>query len=216
MAAYLYVSGIQRRPNTPRIRRNPLEFLTEQEIIMEYRLDRRTIGQLSKKLSDKLKHKTKRSSALTVTEQILIALKTLGSGSFQNSAKDNINVSQPTVSLTLTRFLEALLECTADYIYMPTSQQQLNKNKLDFYEVAELPNVVGAVDGTHIPIIAPKNIEHLFVNRKNFHSINVQVRFLLGLQYSFIAIAILQVSFKLFSYGTNVVININRQFATRI
>lgn len=29
------------------------------------------------------------------------------------------------------------------------------------------------IDGTHIPIKAPNNDEHLFVNRNDFHSINV-------------------------------------------
>ena len=35
-----------------------------------------------------------------------------------------------------------------------------------------LPGIIGAVDGTHVPIIAPSVNE----NRKNFHSMNVQVK----------------------------------------
>ena len=41
--------------------------------------------------------------------------------------------------------------------------------------VSGFPNVVGAVDGTFIQIIAPKENEPDFLNRKGFHSINVQV-----------------------------------------
>ncbi|XP_052073942.1 putative nuclease HARBI1 [Mytilus californianus] len=37
-----------------------------------------------------------------------------------------------------------------------------------------MPNVVGAVDGTLIPIIRPSEDEQIFVCRKNFHSLNVQ------------------------------------------
>ncbi|KAK0134291.1 putative nuclease HARBI1 [Merluccius polli] len=37
--------------------------------------------------------------------------------------------------------------------------------------------VVGAVDGTHIQIIAPSKDEDVFVNRKNVHSINTQIVF---------------------------------------
>lgn len=47
--------------------------------------------------------------------------------------------------------------------------------KQQFYAVARFPGVVRAIDGTHIPIIAPAENEHLSVNRKGFHSINVQV-----------------------------------------
>lgn len=42
------------------------------------------------------------------------------------------------------------------------------------YEKAQFPNVVGLIDGTHIRVIVPKNIEYVYVNRKNYHSINVQ------------------------------------------
>ncbi|XP_041361019.1 putative nuclease HARBI1 [Gigantopelta aegis] len=37
------------------------------------------------------------------------------------------------------------------------------------------PSVIGCIDGTHIRIQAPAQEEHEFINRKNFHSINVQV-----------------------------------------
>ncbi|CAC5415318.1 HARBI1 [Mytilus coruscus] len=36
------------------------------------------------------------------------------------------------------------------------------------------PCVIGAVDGTHIRFQAPSHDEYAFVNRKNYHSINVQ------------------------------------------
>ena len=48
-------------------------------------------------------------------------------------------------------------------------------SKQQFYSLARFPGIIGAIDGSHVPIIAPKEDEHLFVNRKNFHSINVQV-----------------------------------------
>lgn len=45
-----------------------------------------------------------------------------------------------------------------------------------FHTVAGFPSVVGIVDGTHIRIQAPSlQTERAYVNRKNQHSINVQV-----------------------------------------
>ena len=39
------------------------------------------------------------------------------------------------------------------------------------------PGVVGAIDGTRIRIVAPKEYEEEHVNRKNYHSINTQIVF---------------------------------------
>ncbi|XP_051552172.1 putative nuclease HARBI1 [Myxocyprinus asiaticus] len=41
--------------------------------------------------------------------------------------------------------------------------------------VSGFPNVIGCIDGTHIPIKVPSVNEGDYVNRKSFHSINVQV-----------------------------------------
>ena len=40
-----------------------------------------------------------------------------------------------------------------------------------------MPDVVGAIDGTHIKIIAPSTDEDVFVNRKNVCSIDKQIVF---------------------------------------
>ena len=61
------------------------------------------------------------SRVLTVEQQVLISLKLLASGSFQSSAKDNINVAQSTISCTLSRFMDSLLCKKKEFIYMPDS-----------------------------------------------------------------------------------------------
>ncbi|XP_062588934.1 putative nuclease HARBI1 [Saccostrea cucullata] len=38
--------------------------------------------------------------------------------------------------------------------------------------ICGFPNVIGAIDGTHVGIKSPSFEEHVFVNRKNYHSIN--------------------------------------------
>lgn len=49
-----------------------------------------------------------------------------------------------------------------------------------FYGEYGFPGVCGCVDGTHIAIVAPKTNddlypEHIYVNRKGYHSLNVQL-----------------------------------------
>ena len=38
-----------------------------------------------------------------------------------------------------------------------------------------MPGVIGCIDCTHIAIVKPDNDEHLFFNRKGYHSLNVQM-----------------------------------------
>lgn len=42
-------------------------------------------------------------------------------------------------------------------------------------DIAGFPGVVGVIDGAHIRIIAPTEDEDIFVNRKQYHSINAQI-----------------------------------------
>lgn len=54
------------------------------------------------------------------------------------------------------------------------SGRSLTDVKEAFYQKCKIPNTIGAVDGTFVPIIAPKDNEEIFVCRKNFHAINIQ------------------------------------------
>jgi len=56
---------------------------------------------------------------------------------------------------------------------MPRSREELATIKSNFFfKLAGFP--VGCVDGSHTPIIAPHKDELVYVNRKGFHSINIQ------------------------------------------
>ena len=58
---------------------------------------------------------------------------------------------------------------------MPSGALQRANKKQEFGRFAGFPHVVGAIDGTHIPIKAPIEDEAIYVNRKQFHSLNMQV-----------------------------------------
>ncbi|XP_025091606.1 putative nuclease HARBI1 [Pomacea canaliculata] len=58
-------------------------------------------------------------------------------------------------------------------LYSPT-RKEADRQKSKFYNIGGFPNVVGCLDATHIRIQAPRNNEHEYLNRKNYHSLNVQ------------------------------------------
>lgn len=57
---------------------------------------------------------------------------------------------------------------------MPTGGE-ISTTKQEFYEISRFPNVLGAIDGTHVKIISPGGLRpEVWRNRKNYFSINVQ------------------------------------------
>ncbi|XP_045129081.1 putative nuclease HARBI1 [Portunus trituberculatus] len=58
-----------------------------------------------------------------------------------------------------------------------TLHKKVQRKQVEFMAIAGFPGVVGVIDGTHVRIVAPKDDEYAYVNRKRYHSINVQVVF---------------------------------------
>ena len=81
---------------------------------------------------------------------------------------------QPVVSKTLEAFTNELIKKAPQFIYMPRNAEEIESTKAKFYRVAGFPGVVGDIDGSQIPIIAPAVDEYVYVNRKKFDSINIQ------------------------------------------
>ena len=83
-------------------------------------------------------------------------------------------LSRSSISNTTRDVTHCLNMVSNQYIKMPTDQVELNTNMQGFHNIADFPNDVGAIDGTHIRIKNPSEDVHLYVNRKNYHSVNVQ------------------------------------------
>ena len=58
------------------------------------------------------------------------------------------------MSRIITRVTNALLEHKDEFIHLPTPEEA-KKNSYLFYELAGMPKVFGAIDGTHIKVAAP-------------------------------------------------------------
>lgn len=163
-----------RRNRIFRDRTQPLEVFSDTKLFKKFRFHRQAILDLVDSVSDDLEYPLPRTGSLPPVLQVLLALRFYATGSFQDVIADLIGVSQPTVCRTVHRVTEALHRQIGLWIKMPTPREaQLNKQK--FYAMQGFPNIIGCVDGTHVRIQRPVEQEHEFINRKGFHSINVQV-----------------------------------------
>lgn len=169
MAEFMQVP-VQRRQRHFRHRDGLSLDLSDEELRQRYRFGREGILFVSNLLHDDLVRETNRNHSLSVEQQVMIALRFYASGSFLQVIGDTLGLDKSTVSRVVTAVTESLCRKTDDFIKWPCVEQ----TREDFYEIAGFPNVLGAVDGTHIRVQAPNSDEASFVNRKNFHSINVQ------------------------------------------
>lgn len=113
-----------------------------------------------------------------IEEKILAALRFFACGSYQRSIGEeyNSNLSQYSVHRYIHQVTEAIvLEFANEYIVFPSSIQERNELKEKFMQKYNFPGIIGCVDCTHVAILKPKVDEQNFINRKGYHSLNVQL-----------------------------------------
>ena len=150
------------------VEESPMDVYTEDNFRIEFRMSKAEIINICDIVKDEMYTKGCRKMDLSIEEKVLISIKTLALGSFQNCSKDFTKVSQPTVSNTLQAFTDCLTKKAKQFIYMPRNRAEEEAIKSKFYGIAGFPSVLGFIDGTHIPIIAISREECAYINRKIF------------------------------------------------
>nr|CAI5860141.1 unnamed protein product [Callosobruchus analis] len=92
-------------------------------------------------------------------------------------------MSQPVISRAIRKISRLIaIHLSPLYIKFPITAEEVSVVKDGFFEVHQFPNLIGVIDCTHIAIVPPKvddpiNPAVVYINRKGFHSINVQAIF---------------------------------------
>ncbi len=152
-----------------------LMYYSDTELHQRYRFGRQTIRYITRLVEDEISPTTNRSQPVSVTTQVLITLRFLASGSFQQVTGDTVaGLDKSTVCRIIRRVTVALSRRLDQFIKIPDTQHERDLIKQGLYEIANFPCAIGVIDALHIRIIAPTDNEWDFVNRKRYHSINVQ------------------------------------------
>lgn len=80
----------------------------------------------------------------------------------------------------VSRCIHEVANCIAthlgpEWIRFPLDEHSKNDIKRGYMQIAGFPGIIGCIDCTHISILKPTLEEHNYVNRKGFHSKNVQI-----------------------------------------
>ncbi|VDO94396.1 unnamed protein product [Heligmosomoides polygyrus] len=145
----------EERTSIPRVFRDrsvPFEALSDTEFRKDYRFTKPTFFKICGLLAEDLSHKTGRGSDLPVALQVCICIHLLGRNVMQSDSARIAGCNQTTVSREAKRW-------------------RYNGRSSKY----RIPGIVGIIDGTHVHITAPVESEEDYVNRKNFHSLNVGV-----------------------------------------
>ena len=170
------VENVQRH-RLPRVFNRYIHFegISDEELRMRYRFGRDSIQFIAALIEDEVKPITKRNHAIFTEQQVLITLRFFASGSFLQVIGDTFGCDKGTVSRIVRRVSLALAAKHETFITFPTTNEEKQQVRSGMYELAGFPCIVGCVDGTHVRIQSPSNNEPNYVNRKGYHSVNVQI-----------------------------------------
>ena len=113
---------------------------------------------------------------LSVGIQIFATLRYLATGSFQEVTAYLHGISKPSVYRSVHAVCTSFCNYVDQWIKFPGTDRDIHvrQTKQGFFELCGIPNVLGAIDGTLIPIKRPEIDEHLYVCHQGYHAINVQ------------------------------------------
>ncbi|XP_060069389.1 putative nuclease HARBI1 [Ylistrum balloti] len=114
-----------------------------------------------------------RRDAIPLNSQILLTLWYLGGVDTIAKIADRFGMSDSSVVLCRDRVLSAIVNLRHKLIVWPSRQEMVEEADI-FSKRNGFPGIVGAIDGTHIKIRAPSLHPQSYVNRKGYHSLQLQ------------------------------------------
>ncbi|XP_030850346.1 putative nuclease HARBI1 [Strongylocentrotus purpuratus] len=174
MARLLYINNARalNRERVFRDRTNPLDTLNDKKMHKYYRFTRQGVMRVIDLLEERIAPLTQRSHSIDARLQIFVALNFYATSDFYSSVLKDHGVSISTVCRIINRVTKVLASLKEQVVtWRPAGEKQM-----EFLELSGFPMVVGAIDCTHVWLDGSplKTTEYAYVNRKGWHSINVQ------------------------------------------
>ena len=142
----------QRAPRVFRDRVNPLEEYDEEHFIRRFRVSKDTLNDLLGLLRLDLEHPPRRSNALPAVLQLACAMRFFACGTFQIVAGDTSGISQQACGQAMHRVAAAICAIKPHFMRFPGDLSARRRVTQGFQERAGFPRVVGAIDGSHVPL----------------------------------------------------------------
>ena len=147
---------------------------TDREWKQNFRVNKATFSLLYRELRGRLIRRNTVRNPLSVEQRVAISLWRLGTNVEYRTISHLFGVGISTVCVVLHDFCQSVFDVMGlRYLSLP-SEDKLRAIRDGFRTKWGFPQCIGAIDGTHIPIIAPKDHPLDYFNRKGYHSILLQ------------------------------------------
>uniref|UniRef100_A0A674I6D5 Putative nuclease HARBI1 n=1 Tax=Terrapene triunguis TaxID=2587831 RepID=A0A674I6D5_9SAUR len=148
-----------------------LQVWDDSQWLRNFRMRKGTFMELCDLLSPALKRQnTRMRAALTVEKRVAIALWKLATPDSYRSVGNQFGVGKSTVGAAVMQVAKAITEVLLHKLVTLGDVQVI----VDGFAAMGFPNCGGAIDGTHIPILAPEHQGTQYVNRKGYFSMVLQ------------------------------------------
>ncbi|XP_064469796.1 putative nuclease HARBI1 [Ornithodoros turicata] len=153
-----------------------VQAMREDTFKSHFRLHRSTVEKMATLLAPALESATIHPGRPTIPamKQLLVVIWSLANLESFRSVGDRFGVAKSTVFHCVRRVGSALLDMARLFVSWPSNCHDALPIILGFQGKSWFPNVLGAIDGSHIEITAPKENASSYVNRKGFHSVVLQ------------------------------------------
>lgn len=140
-----------------------------------FRVSRATFEYICQLVGPALRRQdTHMRDAIPIEKRVGASLWRLATGECYRSCGLMIGLSKSAVVNCCHEFVQELCRLKDNYIKFPTSRADVQAKIDGFSERSRIPNIMGAVDGTHVAIKAPKTNHEDYFNRKHFYSYVMQ------------------------------------------
>ena len=152
--------------------RNPVMFSLWKN---DFRVSKETFDYICKLVGPYLsRQNTRLRKAIPLNERVGIALWRLGTGNSYRTTGITFGQGKSTVIKICEDFMETLVRRKNEFIKFPEDTRDVTQAIRKMEDIAGFPNAVGAIDGSHISIKAPRINHEDYFNRKQNYSINLQ------------------------------------------
>ncbi|XP_071639713.1 uncharacterized protein [Temnothorax longispinosus] len=169
--------GKTKRENIPKIEgyvENIVPSLSAMEFKSHFRMLPETFEFVLGQIAERLQRTANGNEMISPEKQFLIALWRMATPDSYRSIHTRFGVGKATAIRAVRRVTQALCGLASIFIQWPT-EEKIEEIKQGFSHVGAFPGTIGAIDGTHINIPAPKKNPEAYINRKGHYSIQAQV-----------------------------------------